>query len=63
LLFPFSDTQAFAKQLFRLLNDSQLREAMEARIVREARERFHPDSVAAQTVAVYREMLARKNKT
>ena len=61
LLFPFSDTQAFAKQLFRLLNDSQLREAMETRIVREGRERFHPDSVAAQTVAVYREMLSRKN--
>ena len=61
LLFPFSDTQAFAKQLFRLLNDAQLREAMETRIVREGRERFHPDSVAAQTVAVYREILSRKN--
>jgi glycosyltransferase involved in cell wall biosynthesis len=61
LLFPFSDTQALAKQLFRLLNDSQLREAMETRIVREGRERFHPDSVAAQTVAVYREILSRKH--
>jgi glycosyltransferase involved in cell wall biosynthesis len=61
LLFPFSDTQAFAKQLFRLLNDSQLRKAMETKIVLEGRERFHPDSVAAQTVAVYREMLSRKN--
>jgi glycosyltransferase involved in cell wall biosynthesis len=61
LLFPFSDTQAFAKQLFRLLNDYQLREAIETRIVREGRERFHPDSVAAQTVAVYREILSRKN--
>jgi glycosyltransferase involved in cell wall biosynthesis len=61
LLFPFSDTQALAKQLIRLLNDSQLREAMETRIVREGRERFHPDSVAAQTVAVYREILSRKH--
>jgi glycosyltransferase involved in cell wall biosynthesis len=61
LLFPFSDTQVFANQLFRLLNDSQLRGAIEARIVREGRERFHPDSVAAQTVAVYREMLGRNN--
>jgi glycosyltransferase involved in cell wall biosynthesis len=61
LLFPFSDTQALAKQLFRLLNDSQLREAMETRIVRDGRERFHPDSVAAQTVAVYREILSRKD--
>jgi glycosyltransferase involved in cell wall biosynthesis len=61
LLFPFSDTQAFAKQLFRLLNDSLLRKAMETKIVLEGRERFHPDSVAAQTVAVYREILSRKN--
>jgi len=59
LMFPFSDTQALAKQLFRLLNDAQLREAMERRIVVEGRERFHPDSVAAQTVAVYREILSR----
>ena len=61
LLFPFSDTQAFAKQLFKLLNDSQLRQAMETRIVQEGRERFHPDSVAAQTVAVYREILSRND--
>jgi len=59
LLFPFSDTAAFAKQLFRLLNDSALRSAMESRIVPEGRERFHPDSVAAQTVSVYREILSR----
>jgi len=63
LMFPLSDTQAFAKQLFRLLNDSQLRSEMEARIVREGRERFHPDSVAAQTVAVYREILSRHYNT
>jgi glycosyltransferase involved in cell wall biosynthesis len=61
LLFPFSDTRAFAQQLFRLLNDSQLRKAMETKIVLEGRERFHPDSVAALTVAVYREMLSREN--
>ncbi len=61
LLFPFSDTRAFAKQLFRLLNDSRLREAIETTIVREGHERFHPDSVAAQTVAVYREILSRKD--
>lgn len=61
LLFPFADTQSFARQLFRLLDDSQLRKAMETRIVAEGRERFHPDSVAAQTVAVYREILARKD--
>ena len=60
LLFPFSDTNALAEALFKLLNDSQLRKAMETRIVREGRDRFHPDSVAAQTVAVYREILSRK---
>lgn len=54
LLFPYSDTQAFARQLVRMLTDSQLRAAMESRIAVEGRERFHPDSVAAQTVAVYR---------
>jgi glycosyltransferase involved in cell wall biosynthesis len=61
LLFPFSDTQVFARQLFRLLSDSQLREAMENRIVLEGRERFHPDSVASRTVAVYREILSRND--
>jgi glycosyltransferase involved in cell wall biosynthesis len=59
LLFPYSDTQAFAQQLSRLLNDSQLRIAMESKVAVEGRDRFHPDSVAAQTVTVYREILAR----
>ena len=61
LMFPCSDTQTFAKQLFRLLNDSQLRKAMETKIILEGRERFHPDSVAAHTVAVYREILSRNH--
>jgi glycosyltransferase involved in cell wall biosynthesis len=60
LLFPVSDTQAFAKQLFRLLSDDSMRNAMEKRIVLEGRERFHPDSVASQTVAAYREILSRR---
>jgi glycosyltransferase involved in cell wall biosynthesis len=60
LLFPVSDTQAFAKQLFRLLTDDGMRKAMEERIVLEGRERFHPDSVAAQTVAAYRDILSRR---
>jgi glycosyltransferase involved in cell wall biosynthesis len=59
LLFPFSDTETFAKQIFRLLNDSQFRNAMEERIAREGSQRFHPDSVAARTVDVYREIRAR----
>jgi len=40
LLFPLSDTKALAKSLFRLLNESQWREALTTRIVREWRERF-----------------------
>lgn len=59
LLFPCADTEIFAQQLFRLLNDLQLREKMERSIPKEGRDRFHPDSVAAQTVAVYREILSR----
>jgi len=60
LLFPVSDTGAFAKQILRLLSDDSMRTAMEKRIVLEGRERFHPDSVAAQTVAAYREILSRR---
>jgi glycosyltransferase involved in cell wall biosynthesis len=62
LLFPCADTQAFAKQLFRILDDSQLRAGIEAKIAREGSQRFHPDSVAAQTVDVYREILARAGR-
>jgi hypothetical protein len=36
-----------------------LREAITVRISAEARQRFHPDSVADQTVTVYRKALAR----
>lgn len=58
LLFPFSDTNACAAQIRRLLDDAPLRLAMEARNLAQARARFHPDAVAAQTTAVYRGILA-----
>jgi glycosyltransferase involved in cell wall biosynthesis len=59
LLFPFGDARACADQISRLHDAGSLREAITLRIRGEARQRFHPDSVATQTVAVYREALAR----
>jgi glycosyltransferase involved in cell wall biosynthesis len=59
LLFPFGDARVCADQINRLLDDGTLREAMTLRIREEARQRFHPDSVAEQTVSVYREAMAR----
>lgn len=58
LLFPLGDIQACADRIRRLMDDAPLREAMAERIRQEARVRFHPDSVADKTVAVYRGMLA-----
>ena len=59
LLFPFGDVRSCANQITRLLDNDPLREAMTARISAEARQRFHPDSVADQTLTVYRQALAR----
>jgi glycosyltransferase involved in cell wall biosynthesis len=59
LLFPFGDAQACADQINRLLDNEPLRQAMTLRIRDEASQRFHPDSVAEHTVAVYREVIAR----
>ncbi|MGP0057053.1 MAG: glycosyltransferase family 4 protein [Steroidobacteraceae bacterium] len=59
LLFPFSDTKACAEATLFLLRDDRLRHAMEVRAARLGQERFHPDSVAQQSAAVYREVLGR----
>ncbi len=53
LLFPLGDVEACSVVIARILDDDQLRQAMAARIAAEARERFHPDAVAAKTAAVY----------
>ncbi len=58
-LFPVGDVAACAEQIRRLLDDDAQRAAMSTRIAAEARERFHPDAVAAKTVAVYRAVLER----
>jgi len=60
LLFPLGDITACAQHIFRLLDDECLRESMQVRILEEARLRFHPESVAEQTVRVYREVIERK---
>jgi glycosyltransferase involved in cell wall biosynthesis len=57
LLFPFGDVRACADRIRRLLDEPDRRERMATQARVEARRRFHPEAVAAQTVAVYREML------
>lgn len=59
LLFPFGETRACADRIRRLLDDPAWRARLAATAQAEARQRFHPDAVAAQTVAVYREILGR----
>jgi glycosyltransferase involved in cell wall biosynthesis len=59
LLFPFGDPRACADRIARLLDDGDLAAGIAARAREEARRRFHPDAVAARTVDVYREILAR----
>lgn len=56
MLFEPGDTEDCANQINRLLNDPELRGQMSAHIVNEARKRFHPDSIAAATVDVYRQI-------
>lgn len=58
LLFPVGDFERCAAQIRRLLDDDALRAAITARAREEARQRFHPDAVAAQTVAAYRTILS-----
>lgn len=62
LLFPFGETRACAERIRGLLDDPARRARMAAAAQAEARRRFHPDAVAAQTVAVYREILGRAGR-
>lgn len=57
LLFPVGDVQAGADRMRLLLTEEGRRCAMGERIREEARQRFHPDAVAEQTVAVYRQIV------
>jgi glycosyltransferase involved in cell wall biosynthesis len=61
LLFPFGDAAACADRTRRVLDDPGLRESISTAAREDARQRFHPDAVAARTVGVYREALARRS--
>lgn len=54
LLFPFGDTEQCANQILRLLQDEALLDSISRYVRVEALQRFHADSVAEQTVNVYR---------
>ncbi len=58
LLFPFGDAEGCSRQILRLLQDASLREGISRHIRAEGLERFHPDSVALQTVDVYRHAIS-----
>ncbi|MFN8548008.1 MAG: glycosyltransferase family 4 protein [Candidatus Eisenbacteria bacterium] len=59
VLFPFGDTAAAAAVIESLLTRSSELRQLSERARAAAAARFRPDEVAAQTVAVYREILAR----
>ncbi|HTX54342.1 MAG TPA: glycosyltransferase family 4 protein [Candidatus Baltobacteraceae bacterium] len=59
LLFPFGDVAACAEHIRRMLDDGAFRAEIEGTLRDQAQQRFHPQSVAAQTVSVYREIIAR----
>ena len=60
LLFPFGDVQACATHIYRMLDDEAFRQSIESTVRQQAQQRFHPQSVAAQTVSAYREIIARQ---
>lgn len=58
LLFPFGDIAACAKHIRRMLDDDAFRAKIERTVRDQAHRRFHPQSVAAQTVSVYRKIIS-----
>ncbi|MBM3316909.1 MAG: glycosyltransferase family 4 protein [Candidatus Eisenbacteria bacterium] len=62
-LFPAGDAEACARCLVSLHGDADQRGRLAAEGRVQARRRFHPDAVAEQTVAVYRQVLARAGST
>lgn len=58
LLFSFGDLSACAEHIRRMLDDDAFRAGAERALRDQARTRFHPKSVAEQTVSVYREIIA-----
>lgn len=62
VLFPFGDTTAAARAIESLLTRPEELHQLSIRARAAADARFRPDEVAAQTVAVYSEILARSGK-
>ena len=60
LLFPFGNAEKCGDQVLRLLEDKSLYGRFSEGIRAEAQTRFHPDSVAQQTVDVYRHALSQR---
>ena len=60
LLFGFGDVAACAAHLRRMLDDDDFRSEVERTVRDQAQKRFHPQSVAEQTLSVYREIVAQK---
>jgi len=60
LLFDPDDYDGFRRQLRRIVLDDSLQVELGARGSRRAHERFFPDSIASQTVEVYRLLLAER---
>ena len=61
LLFEFGDVAACAAHLRRMLDDDDFRAEIEHTVRDQAHKRFHPQSVAEQTLSVYHEVLARQH--
>ncbi|MGD1207418.1 glycosyltransferase family 4 protein [Mycobacterium seoulense] len=62
LLFPYGDVAACAEHIRRMLDDDALRARIERTVRVEAQQRFDPKSVAAQTVCVYRDIIAQDRR-
>lgn len=60
LLFPYGDVAACAEHIRRMLDDDAFRAEIACAVRGQAQQRFHPRSVAEQTVSVYREVLAQQ---
>ena len=56
MLFEPGNIGDLAHQMSRLLDEPNLASRMSTHVQEEARRRFHPDSIAAQTLAVYRQV-------
>ena len=62
-LVEFGDVPAIAKALVALLEDRERRRTFGAAARARAERDFHPDPIAARTVAVYRQVLAARRET